>query len=160
MAQQDDQAASSHRKATHRKGKLIFIGAIAVVALVVYMTQRSGSELPNWPGNLQAALEKAKQEHRKVLVFFAANPPSTTARRMAKMTLPKNAAAIRKGRFITVLVRTESPRSDLARRYKLKRLPTFLLLDAAGVELNRRVGFVGEVPFRKGFLDCSEVRVP
>jgi len=114
-------------------------------------------ELPDWPGDLSAALTKAKQEDRKVLVFFANNPPSTNARRMSTMTLSKNSKHIERGKFITVLIQTGKA-DDPAKQYSISDFPTFLLLDAQGKELNRRVGFVGEVAFRNGFLDCSEVQ--
>ena len=43
---------------------------------------------------------------------------------------------------------------------KISSLPTFVLLSPEGKELNRREGFVGEVDFYKGFLDCSNVLKP
>jgi hypothetical protein len=158
MDQQDthDQAtAAKHRK---DKGKFIFLAIISVVVILVYMSQRSGAELPDWPGDLSAGLAQAKQEERKVLVFFASTPPSTTARKMSTSTLGKNAKHIKSGKFITLLIQGKKT-DELFKRYKVTVLPTFLLLDAEGKVLNRRFGLVGEVPFNKGFLDGSDVRL-
>ena len=157
MDQQDNQGQAVAGKQRKDKGKLIFLGVIAVAVILVYLTQRSGAELPKWPGDLPAALAKAKQEDRKVLVFFAGDPPSEIARKMSTMTLAKNSKAIVEGKFITVLVQAEKTDEQL-KRYNIKKLPTFLLLDSEGEVLNRRVGFVGQVPFRIGFLDCSDLK--
>jgi len=35
-----------------------------------------------------------------------------------------------------------------------------MVLDANGNELNRREGFIGEVPFRHGFLDLAQIEAP
>jgi len=106
---------------------------------------------------MSAALVQAKQEDRKVLVFFAETPPSTTARNMSTTTPQKNAKHITRGKFIKVLIQVAKT-DDPAKRYNVKNFPTFLLLDAQGKVLNRRVGFVGEAAFQNGFLDCSEVK--
>jgi hypothetical protein len=159
MDQQDthDQAtAAKHRK---DKGKLIFLAIISVVVILVYMSQRSGAELPDWPGDLSAGLAQAKQEERKVLVFFASSPPSTTARKMSTSTLKMNNKYIKSRKLITVLIQVKKT-DELAKRYSIKKFPTFLLLDSEGKELNRRVGLVGEVPFRNEFLDCKKVVGP
>ncbi len=158
MDQQDNRDQPVDTKRRKDRGKLIFLAVIVVAVVLVYMSQQSGAELPNWPGDLSKALAKAKREDKKVLVFFAGSPPSTIARQMSTTTLSKNNAHIR-DKFIAVLVQTKLS-DDLAKRYNVSILPTFLLLDAQGKELNRRVGFVGEVAFRNGFLDCSEVPKP
>ena len=155
MDQQDNNDRPVEAKRRKDRGKLIFLAVIAVAFVLVYMSQRSGAELPDWPGDLSAALVKAGQEGRKVLVFFAGSPPSEDARRMSTTTLSKNARHIAQGKFIKVLVQLEKT-DELARRYSIAKLPTFLLLDAQGKVLNRRVGMVGEVAFNKGFLDCSD----
>ena len=156
MDQQDNHDKAVEAKRRRDKGKLIFLSLIAAAVILVYISQQSGVELPNWPGDLSAALVQARQGDRKVLVFFADSPPSTTARNMSTTTLKMNDKHITEDKFIKVLIqvaKTDEP----AKRYNVKDFPTFLLLDAQGKVLNRRVGFVGEVAFRIGFLDCSEV---
>ena len=157
MDQQDNHDQAVDTKRRKDKAKLIFLVLIAAAVLLVYISQQSGAELPDWPGDLSAALVQAKQEDRKVLVFFADTPPSTTARNMSTTTLKKNARHIARGKFIKVLIQVAKT-DDPAKRYNVKNLPTFLLLDAQGKVLNRRAGFVGEAAFQNGFLDCSEVK--
>ena len=159
MDQQDNHNQPVETKRRKDRGKLIFLAVIAVAIILVYVSQRSGAELPNWPGDLPAALAQARQEDRKVLVFFAGNPPSTNARRMSTMTLSKNGRQIKRRKLITVLIQVKKI-DELVKRYSIKKFPTFLLLDAQGKELNRRIGFVGHGDFSIGFLDCSKVKGP
>ena len=159
MDQQDNNDRPVDTKRRKDRAKLIFLAVVAVAVVLVYRFQQSGAELPKWPGDLPAALVKARQENRKVLVFFAGKPPSEDARQMSTTTLKKNARHIARGKFIKVLIQLKKT-DELAKRYKISTLPTFLVLDAEGKELNRRVGRVGEAPFTNGFLDCSEVEKP
>ena len=158
----NQQASNDQPVATKRRmdrGKLIFLLIFVLAMIAVYISQRSGAELPDWPGDLQAALAQAKQENRRVLVFFAGDPPSKNARDMATKTLQKNAGPIKDGKFITVLIQGKKS-DELFKRYKISKLPTFLLLDGEDKELNRRDGFVGQGAFGGGFLKCTKVQEP
>lgn len=143
------------------RGKMIFVVVtILLVAFIVWM-QRSPREFSNWDKNLPKAIAQAKAEHRKVLVYFVSKPPSETARWVMQNILskPDNKEAMAKANLIRVVVYT-SPRlnSQEALDYKIRKLPTMLLLDDQGKEINRREERPGEVEFRKGFLDCSNVQ--
>jgi len=140
--------------------KRLFLLATVAAVVAVYLLQRSGPGMPDWPGDLPAVLVRAKAENRPVLVFFHSSPPSATAQRLASTTIVMNAAAIQKGRFLTARVAVPGLGSDIARQYRLTELPTLILLDRSGKETNRRTGFVGEVPFRSGFLDNKDVQAP
>ncbi len=156
MDQLDTKDAPIEKKKARDRGKLIFLGVFILAVILVYITQQSGAALSDWPGDLQAALTKAKKEDRKVLVFFADKRPSTTARNMSTRTLKKNGKHISNRKLITVLLKVDKT-GESAQRYRIRTLPTFILLDSEGKELNRRVGFVGEVSFRNDFLDCGKV---
>jgi len=155
-------APSGRGRTKDRRVKMGFLAAVIVAGAVVYLHQRAGPALPDWGTDLPAALQQAQTENRPVLVFFLTSPPSTTARDMADKTLqrPQNRQAIEKGKFIRVKVTVGSMDSDVARKYALKALPTMMVLGPQGKELNRREGFIGELDFRNGFLDLSEVRAP
>ena len=158
--------STKQRKRPARSGperwvKLGFLAAAIILAVVVY--SRGGTILAGWREQLPSALEQARREGRKLLVVFMSDPPSQTLRRLAATTLAKqhNADAIREGKFIRVKVKLDSSlKSETAGRHKIRSLPTTLILDANGVELNRREGMIGEVPFRDGFLDCGDVVKP
>ena len=154
-----DRPVRTGRKAVDRRAKLAFLVVAAVAAVCIYLLQREGPKLKGWATDLDVALKQAKAENRRSLVFFTASPKSTTARRLIQTTLRKNVQMIAREQVVKVNVDTDL-NTNLAVRYKISSLPTFVLLSPEGKELNRRKGFVGEVPFHKGFLDCSQVNKP
>ena len=148
-----------------RKGKRLFLViAIIVVAGVYYLTSR-GPSWSDWEEDLDAAMKEAAKDDRPLLVFFTASRPGQITRRMLDTTLakPHNKQAVNSGGFIRVHVATPS-RMDSAEatRFKIKKLPTMLILGPDGAERNRREGedIIPELPFRHGFLDCTDVRKP
>jgi hypothetical protein len=147
-----------------RRAKLIFLAVVAVPALVIYvLLQRDPQILAGWSEDLDAVCRRAAAESRKVVVIFHASPPGSTTRQLATTTLAKghNIKAIEEGRFLRARVRLDTAlQSATARKYKISRLPTVLLLGPDGAELNRREGMIGEVPFRQDFLTCNEVLRP
>jgi len=159
MNQQDDSSQPSAPQQRTARGKMIFLAVVAVAVVVIYISQQSGVELPDWPGDVDKALAQGKSEDRRILLFFAGKSPSEEARWMSRKTLAKNRSRIKKDKLICVLVRG-GRNTETAKRYKVSALPTFILLDPQGNELNRRIGRVGEVAFRDGFLDCSDVKKP
>ena len=146
-----------------RKIKLAFLALMTVVVVLIYLRQRTTLDLPGWGDNLNTALTQAKAESRPVLVFFVSSPPDYTSRELTKNTIPKNDKAIQQGRFIKVVVwirASDLTKSEVARRFKITSLPTMLVIGPDGVEKNRRVGNIGEVEFRTGFLEGGEVVGP
>ncbi len=151
----------SKNAADHRI-KVIFVVILIAAGFAIYMMQHKGLKLKGWNTSIDKALVQAKTERRKVLVLFVSDSPSSTARRITTTTLAvkQNRQAIEKGKFIKVLIEIDSPNSELATRFKIKQFPTMLILSRYGRELNRREGFIGEVPFRDGFLDLTDVQKP
>ena len=146
-----------------RRMKAVFLTILAIAVILVYLNQRRDTQLEKWPDDLQKALKVASYENRPVLAFFVGSPPSETTRRLLRTTLhrPENRRAVTEGRFVKVKVTLgRSLDGELAKKYKIKKLPTMVILDKNSKELNRRVGMIGEVPFRRGFLDRSEIQKP
>jgi len=152
------------RPTADRRVRLGFLAVlIALGAGVYFLLQRGKTVLKSWPADLDTVLSQARAEDRKVVAIFLSSPPSEMTRRMAATTLrkPHNQRAIAEGRFLRVKVTLPtSLKSALARRYKIRKLPTTLVLDPGGRELNRREGMIGEVPFREEFLSCTNVVKP
>lgn len=154
-------AGGRPRSARDRVIKVAFAVVTLTVVGMLYWYQRRGLSLPGWDSDLKAALQQASTQNRPVLVFFVSSPPDQTSRELAKTTIPKNAQAIKDGRFLTVMVKVGNPaKSELAQRHQVVKLPTMLVLGPDGAERNRREGFIGELPFRSGFLDCRDVVSP
>jgi len=172
QARQETQAAAPaaaegpRRPRRDRVIKLAFVVVTLAVVALLYWSQRRGLSLPGWGGDLTAALTQAAAEQRSVVVLFASIPPGDPERWLKDSILPKpeNEAALRDGGFIKVLQNVGSlSSSQTASRYKITELPTLLLLGPDGVEKNRRpcrTRRIGEVEFRTGFLDCSQVVPP
>jgi len=162
--QADHRGSKPAKRAADRRVKLGFlVAAIAMGVGVYFYLQRGRMILRTWSTDLERARRQAKSEDRRLLLFFMSSPPGETTRRMAGTTLkkPRNRKAIAEGKFIPVKVELDtSLKGDLARRYRIRKLPTMLILSPAGEELNRREGMIGEVPFRKGFLSCKEIVKP
>ena len=160
MTQSAKHRQSSQAGRSDRWVKIGFLIVAVVIGTVIYLYLQNDTLLKGWPEDLIAALADAKQTNRRVLVFFIGNPPNADAIQNANFALskPQNQLAIQKGKFARVKVTLNSLDSDLARRYKLTRLPTMMILAPDGKELNRREGVVGEVPFLHGFLDLTEVQ--
>ena len=154
--------APSARKPDSR-AKVVFLAIVIAVAVAIYLWLQRSPDLLGWPGDIDAALAEARKTDRKVLALFTSDPPSYTARRLAETTLTKghNRQALADGKFLCVHTKVDSALTGkTARRFGLTKLPTTLILSPTGIELNRREGMIGEVPFRHGFLDCSEVQGP
>ena len=141
--------------------KLGFVAAAAIAAVAIIFVMRERGVLPDWSDNLDAALRTAGEGNRKVLVIFLSQPPGEITRQLATGTISKNRKAITDGEFVCVkAVVPASLDSDLARRYRIRTLPTMLILTPDGKEWNRREGMIGELPFRTGFLDGSKIEKP
>lgn len=161
MNEHRDDTAAYRKRRRDRRVKLGF-GLVAMAAVVViFLLGRRGPSLPGWGEDLDAALKKAKAENRPILVFFIPSGYSAEAEQVAEIAKKEeNLRALEKGRFLRVRVKVDSPGSKPARRHRVKHLPTVLILDSNGEELNRRERKVGQVAFRRGFLDCTEVQKP
>lgn len=132
--------------------------ALGIGAWIYFGVQRDSVTLPEeWRTDMEPALVEAKQQRRPVILLIDAPTGSQAVRQMAKITLSRkhNREAIRKGRYIPVTITWSS---EIGERFSVEStaLPTTILLDPNAVEIRRKVGFIGETPFRKQFLILEE----
>lgn len=144
--------------------KLAFVVVLAAGGALIWRLQRRDPKL-GWPTDLDAALRQAKKDDRQVIVFLmsVSLPPGGDAEWNIRNTLAKkaNRDAISQGGVICVQVRLDATlKSETARKYRITKLPTMLLLGPDGKERNRREGKIGETDFRNGFLDATIVQKP
>lgn len=154
-------APPRQRMGPTRRGRMVFLLAAVVLVVAVWWIQRRRPTLAGWGTDLASALHQARAERRGVLVLFQASPPSQVARDLARTTLAKKANRRAAEAFVRAVIAVDVGLTcPIATTYRLRRLPTLMILDADGREKNRREGPVAEVDFREGFLNCRAVRRP
>ena len=140
---------------------MVFLAVAMAVVAAVYFMQLRGPQLESWGSDLDQALTQARAEKRKVLVFFTVSLKSEKAKKLINLTLAHNRRNIDNMGLIKVNLNLDVRlQSKTAERYKISRLPTFLLLSPQGSELNRREGFVSVQGFRDEFLSCEKIIRP
>ncbi|MBN1556012.1 MAG: hypothetical protein JXA11_14810 [Phycisphaerae bacterium] len=151
-----EHSAESKKPGKDRWIKIGFVLVLVAAGVIVYLSQRRDVSIDGWGDDLTVALGQAKSEDRKVVVFFVSSPPSETALTIARRRIPKsdNQKALEEGRYIPVVVSLEDQLdSEIAKQYKLTKLPTLMVLWPNGQERNRHEGMIGEVDFRQNLLE-------
>ena len=120
--------------------KLAFLGATALLVVVIYYLQRRPPQIEGWDKSLPQSLIEARAQNKAVLVLFIDSPPSQADRHLTEkvLTTIENRNAINKSGF----VRAQEPlegglKSEPAVRYRLKELPTLMVIDSDGNEIAR-----------------------
>ncbi|MCE5276724.1 MAG: hypothetical protein ABFD92_06595 [Planctomycetaceae bacterium] len=143
-----------------KRGKWIFALAAIAIAVFIVLHQRRSPPMP--PGdwivetNPAAVLPKAKEQNRKVLMFFASKPwlQGSNEEFMINVTLTKNRQNIAKANVICVYVPVGNLQdSPVAKEFRITQLPTSLLLSPNGIEIRRGEGRIGQSDFNKIVLD-------
>ncbi|HJU84562.1 MAG TPA: thioredoxin fold domain-containing protein [Holophagaceae bacterium] len=108
-----------------------------------------------WEENLDAALVRAKAEHKAVFLDLWAEWCGP-CQKLKKDTFPsaQGAAALAKVVATSVMVetrdRTPNPHGmALAERFQLEAFPTLLMVDENGKELRRHVGYLAPAEFAR-----------
>jgi hypothetical protein len=143
--------------------KIGFLLVILIGVVGVYLLQHRSLSIKDWGDDLPAALREAKATGRMVVVFFVEDPPSETSRRIKDSVIhkPGNRKALKEGNFIRVIVILDnSLKSDVAKQYRIKELPTLMVLRPNGTERNRHEGLIGEVNFRQDLLQYPPPEQP
>ena len=156
----DTSAPSTAAERPARKNRLVIAGFLAVAVGLVAFNVVKGRSVPaprNWGEDLKAALDLGKAEGRQIVVLFVRHPASQMARDLIRYTIakPDNRNAITEGNFVPVMVRLRGDsKNELMSEYKLKNMPTLILLSPDGEEIRRLEGQATkpEVPFRQDFL--------
>lgn len=149
------------RRRHDRAVKIGFAVAAVAIVLLVWWHQRRGGDWEGWTTDLAAAKARAKTEDRHVLVLFHATPPGQLTRDFLRRTLGKKANREALDKLVIARVHialNTDLTSEVARSYRVRALPTLVLLGPDGAERNRREreAILPEIAFREGFLDGSK----
>lgn len=112
-----------------------------VAAVVLASTAARAEEGIVWGDDLAKALAEAKQAGKPVFIDFEA-PWCGWCRALEEKTYPDPKVRDLARQFVCVKVNTDR-HADLAARYKVRGLPTLVMLDADGQEVRRVEGFRG-----------------
>ena len=132
------------------RAKLAFLAVLVVVVGIIWYIQRNPPPPEDWGTNLDEAMELAGKTNRRVLVWFTGTRNSQQWKDMRRrVRIPQTRDIIGKKNFVCVNVEAgTSMDSDVARRYRITKLPTFIIFDPQGNEAKRTEGPIGEQPFR------------
>jgi len=142
---------ASERQKVGPRAKLVFLAVLVAVVGFIWYIQRNPSPPADWGTNLDDAIEQAGRENRQVLVWFTGIRNSQQWKDMrGRVRIPQTKNIIKKKNFVCVNVEVgTSMDSDLARKYGITKLPTFLILDPQGKEVKRTEGPIGEQALRE-----------
>lgn len=142
--------------------KLGFVAVVILAAAMIYLKQRGGPAMTDeWGTDLSAGLSRAQASGCRAIVFFVSDPMGEPDRWVIDnvLTMGENRKIISEGKYVCIRVAVPSlSTGDVTRRYNVTKLPTLLLLDSSGAELNRREVKLGQVELRNGFLDCAVIQ--
>ena len=150
MSQSDSpQAGQAEKKSsTDRWVKLGFLAAVIIVAAVIYIRHRVGvGPGEAWRSDLDATLAEARKSNRPVLVLFrpkALDEDTNFVSGEKGLTCPSVREAVEKGNYPCVEVKLGGAlTSTAAAKYKVRKLPTVIVLSPQGKVLEREPGRVG-----------------
>ncbi len=112
---------------------------VGLALLVFFSSPGTGSPPEGWGSDPQAALAEAKASGKKVVMgFYLPGCPPCAA--MEHEVLPSKPVRASLDGFVPVLVNAIS-HSDWADRYQVESTPTYVVTDADGNLLARRLGY-------------------
>ena len=111
-----------------------------------------------WESEMPAALERARNEGKPVLVNFYADW-CVWCKRLESTTLrDAKVASVLQNKVVPLSLNVEGDGKELSNEYRVDGLPTIIVLDAGGHEIGRIPGYVPPDSFLKrieGFLQQS-----
>ena len=158
MSEENNAPAAPENSKREKRTKAILILLIIAAMVGIYFYQRRGLVIEGWGKDFDAALAQAKTENHPLVILFVNKSQTPSARDLQRrIDRPGNRSALQQGNYITVIVPLDNKLdSEIAKKYKIKSLPTLLLLRPDGTEHNRATGNIGEVPFRQVFLNYNK----
>ena len=156
MGEKDAQQQTS--RARGRWGKYVFVALVIVVGGAVWWVQRSDPTLTGWGGDLPAALEQARSEDRRVLVFFSDDPMNREDRQTVQRVLTHGdtRAVLEHENYVRVHLKLDGD-ATAAEQFGIGSTPGFVLLSPAGEVIASHDGYLSVQGLCVTFLNASVV---
>ena len=143
------------------RDRYVKLGFLVVALLIVgglIILPHLTKPLRGWDDDLDAALEQAAAEDRKIVAVLYDTPQNQNYDRLRGI-LQKggNIEALEAADVIRVHARVDKD-DALVRRFKVTTFPTTLLIGPDGKVITRWTGYIGEVAFRQNFLQGEPQR--
>ena len=129
---------------------LLVIAAVLLLAITIGSCKKQESAQPDidknvWHTDYDAAVEKAKQENKPLLLAFHASwcPPCN---KMKKEVYPKPEVIETLGKFISVMIDSDA-QTELARKHRVSGIPAFMIVRADGSPVDSFAGFLPPAEF-------------
>ena len=153
-----------------KRSALVFAALAAVIIVTACSGPEPVSEAPFeavanhatveivWESDMPAALERARNEGKPVLVNFYADW-CVWCKRLESTTLrDAKVASVLQNKVVPLSLNVEGDGKELSNEYQVDGLPTVIVLDAGGREIGRIPGYMPPDSFLKrveGFLQQS-----
>lgn len=153
-----------------KRSVLVIAAAAAVMTVTACGRQEPVAEAPVeaisnhatvevvWESDMPAALERARNEGKPVLVNFYADW-CVWCKRLESTTLrDAKVASVLQNKVVPLSLNVEGDGKELSNEYRVDGLPTIIVLDAGGREIGRIPGYMPPDSFLKrveGFLQQS-----
>jgi thiol:disulfide interchange protein len=137
-----------------KRSALVFAALAAVIIVTACGGPEPVSEAPieavanhatvevAWESEMPAALERARNEGKPVLVNFYADW-CVWCKRLETTTLrDANVASVLQNKVVPLSLNVEGDGKELSNEYRVDGLPTIIVLDAGGRELGRIPGYM------------------
>lgn len=116
---------------------LIVIGLLIIIPMIAFAQIAS----IKWNTNLEYARKLAETKKQPMLLFFMDEPAGTLSNSVFNNTLSNNLIVDKVNKnFVPVLFKGDEV---LQREYSVSRIPTLMVLDNLGVEMDRLSGVIG-----------------
>ncbi len=161
MAEQETREVDSEsaQKSHSSVVKYIFIGLMVLVLLVVWWSQRTDPRLEGWTQDYEDASELAREQDRRILVFFSETPMNRDDRRMVDDILThSDARVVLEYEDLVPVHLPIATHGELAAELGVAQTPAVALLTPEGEPISTRMGYMSVQQFVTEFLDSSASR--
>ena len=128
--------------------KIGFLVVLIVGVVLIYLYQRNPTTGLDWSKDYDAVLKEGPDQQKPVILLFMASPPGADTKLLVRKIQSKSSIgnALKKHDYLkaVAIVSNNLQKDDIARKFKIKKLPTVIVFSPKGDEVDRREGYFGD----------------